>query len=97
MFNGKGYLPAYGELWKYKDVITSIFGQGMFWSSTESARNQAWYLSTNGGAVGNDGKKYKCKVIGFYKSNPYPKPQNLWIDVTTAQSFYTFQIKNGML
>lgn len=98
MFDGHGYLPAAGELNAYMGTIRRIFGESYsYWSSTEVSKQMAWALTVQSSFYEINKGEQTVRVLAFCKTRPYPTPQDLWVDITTAQSFYTFQIKDGLL
>ena len=98
-FNDCGYLPSAGELNAYAETIRRVFGNNYgYWSSTEASSQTAWALGVTGVTFYEINKgEQSAHVLAFCKTRSYPTPQDLWVDITTAQSFYTFQIKDGLL
>ena len=62
-FQGNGYLPAAGELYKYCTRIKTYVYSGTVWSSTEKSSSDAWYAYTT---YGNVNVGYMKTSIGYY-------------------------------
>lgn len=79
-FNGRGYLPAAGELWICRDAIDQSIGWPVFytyavWSSTEMDRTRVWVSSHRGMNISSYSKHIygdgqHCAVYSFFKYNP---------------------------
>lgn len=73
-FQGNGYLPAAGELYKYyNQIITYVhsFG-GLIWSSTEYFSDNVWCLGVANGVLTGNGKAYGGYVLAFLQLSGKP-------------------------
>ena len=64
-FQRNGYLPAYGELYKYRNGIKTYIYDGPTWSSTERSQYTAQRGGTNGVTVSYADKGGRSYVLGF--------------------------------
>lgn len=64
-FQGNGYLPAVGELYKYRNGIKTYIYAGPTWSSTEYSSDRTWGVNTNNGSVFYNYKNGNYYVLGF--------------------------------
>ena len=72
-FQGNGYLPAVGELYKCCAEIKLYVYSGVVYSSTEKDSACAWTTSTNNKAVGNYQKRaYSYRIVSFLQLSGKP-------------------------
>ena len=65
-FQGNGYLPAVGELYKCCAEIKLYVYSGVVYSSTEKDSASAWTTSTTNKSVGNKQKRaYSYRIVSF--------------------------------
>lgn len=72
-FQGNGYLPTTGELYKCYNRIKMYIYSGTVWSSTETSSSHAWSVSISSGGVVSYGKSSSlCYVFGFIQLSGNP-------------------------
>lgn len=71
-FQGNGYLPAAGELYRYYNQINTYVSSGNIWSSTEKSSSLAWRVSTDSGYVHCPNKNLDSYVLAFLQLSGNP-------------------------